>query len=159
MGGPRMALLVVIPRTAEAASATKTTMVEVEDRVSPTSKESRIAPQGPLAIRTMKEQAWGLKAMEEAMGDSATALAVVIPRTAEAANATKTTMEGSEQGHGPVLVADLTRPSPVSRRLGERQGQGDGQRFVGSCAVLNVPRKGGTVQEIGLRFSVPPPNL
>ena len=32
MGGPRMALLVVIPRTAEAASATKTTMVEVEDR-------------------------------------------------------------------------------------------------------------------------------
>ena len=75
MGGPRMALLVVIPKTAEAANATKTTMVEVEDRhrtarvlnvldatlemaihqirVSPTSQESKIAPQGPLAIRTM----------------------------------------------------------------------------------------------------------
>ena len=75
MGNSATALAVVIPRTAVAANATKTTMVEVEDRhrtarvlnvldatlemaihqirVSPTSQESRIAPQGPLAIRTM----------------------------------------------------------------------------------------------------------
>ena len=89
------------------------------------------------------------------MGDSVTALAVVILRTAVAANATKTTTEEADHERRAVLVADLTRPSPVSRPLGERQGQEDGQRFVGSCAVLNVPRKGGTVLEIGLRFSVP----
>ena len=51
------------------------------------------------------------------MGDSVTALAVVILRTAVAANATKTTTEEADHERRAVLVADLTRPSPVSRRL------------------------------------------
>ena len=63
-----------------------------QTRAKQTSKESKTVDEGKDATRTMLDQTLEVKTMEGEMGGPRMALLVVLPRTAETASATKTTM-------------------------------------------------------------------